>query len=251
MNTTAHRAPAALQIERLHVAHAGAPAIVTDWSARLLAGVTLLHGDTGSGKSTLLRVLAGEAPATGRLVLAGGGLPDSTHGTTQGTTHEARHGTKQNPTPDNALDTASADATERAAWRRLVGWCDPTTRAFDAIPARDAAPSSTEPGAPSDRDAARWQALVDGFAPAPHLDKPMHMLSTGSKRKVWLAAALASRRPLVLLDEPAAALDGPSIACLWAALADMAARGTQVVIVASSERIDAVPLAGVVALPLR
>jgi ABC-2 type transport system ATP-binding protein len=248
MNTTAHRAPAALQIERLHVAHAGAPAIVMNWSARLPAGVTLLHGDTGSGKSTLLRVLAGEAPATGRLVLAGGGLPDTTHGTM----HEAPRDAKQNPTPDRALDTASADATERAAWCRHVCWCEPATREFDAITARDAAAAAgAEPGGPADRDAARWQALVDGFALAPHLDKPMHMLSTGSKRKVWLAAALASRRPLVLLDEPAAALDGPSIACLWTALADMAARGAQVVIVASSERLDAVPLAGVVELPVR
>jgi energy-coupling factor transporter ATP-binding protein EcfA2 len=37
------------------------------------------------------------------------------------------------------------------------------------------------------------------------------MLSTGSRRKVWLAAAFACGAPLTLLDEPFAALDQPSI----------------------------------------
>jgi hypothetical protein len=36
--------------------------------------------------------------------------------------------------------------------------------------------------------------MVEGFALTPHLDKPVHMLSTGSKRKVWFGAALASGR---------------------------------------------------------
>ncbi len=218
-------APTGLQIERLHVAYPGAPAVVTDWRTTLPAGVTLLHGDTGSGKSTLLRVLAGEAPASGRLALAGISFDPVT------------------------LDTACTDAAGRAAWRRQVFWCDPATRAFDALPAREAAAAVTL-GGPG-LDAARWQALVDGFSLAPHLDKPMYMLSTGSKRKVWLAAALASQQALILLDEPAAALDGPSIVCLWAALADLGARGTQTAVVASGERLEQVPLAGTVVLPLR
>ena len=51
-----------------------------------------------------------------------------------------------------------------------------------------------------------------------HLHKPMYQLSSGSQRKVLLAAALASGAVLTLLDEPLAALDKPSISYLLQAL---------------------------------
>jgi ABC-type multidrug transport system ATPase subunit len=62
---------------------------------------------------------------------------------------------------------------------------------------------------------AGWQApvaeaLVEAFGLAEHLDKPMVMLSTGSRRKVGLVAAAASGAALTLLDQPYAALDGRS-----------------------------------------
>ncbi|HSI51289.1 MAG TPA: ATP-binding cassette domain-containing protein [Ideonella sp.] len=63
--------------------------------------------------------------------------------------------------------------------------------------------------------AASWQAaladaLVVDFGLAEHLDKPMYMLSTGSRRKVGLVAAAASGAGLTLLDTPFAALDARS-----------------------------------------
>jgi ABC-type transport system involved in cytochrome c biogenesis ATPase subunit len=61
-----------------------------------------------------------------------------------------------------------------------------------------------------DLDGLRLDEAVEDLNLAPHLSKPMHMLSTGSRRKVGLAAAMASRAPLVLLDQPFAALDLPS-----------------------------------------
>lgn len=206
--------PPALHIEHLRFAYPGEPPIAADWSARIGVGVTLLHGDTGSGKSTLLRVLAGALPATGgRLTLAGAALPVAAE-----------------------------------AYRRQVFFVDPSTDAFDAMGVEECAASLRRADEPF--DAARWQALVDGFSLAPHLEKKMFMLSTGSKRKVWLAAALASRRPLTLLDEPTAGLDAGSMRCLWRALAKVAQEGGRAVIVASGERIDDVPLAGTIALPL-
>jgi len=200
-----------LRIEGLTVAHAGAAPLAAHWSAAIGPGVTLLHGDTGSGKTTVLRALAGLHAAAGRLTLRGA-----------------------------ALD---ADAT---AYRRQLFFCEASTDAFDQVTARAATASLNDGDAAF--DAARWNALVGGFSLAPHLDKPLYMLSTGSKRKVWLAAALASNRPLVLLDEPTGGLDAPSIRCLWAALA--ANRTDQAVIVASAERIAHVPLAGTLELPL-
>ena len=83
------------------------------------------------------------------------------------------------------------------------------------------------------------------------------MLSTGTRRKVWLAAALASGRALVLLDEPTGGLDAGSRECLWQALREVAQRATDrpeaatIVIVASAERIDQVPLAATFEMPLR
>ncbi|RZL95768.1 MAG: ATP-binding cassette domain-containing protein, partial [Variovorax sp.] len=87
-----------LDIEDLHFAHGDQPPLATCWSARIAAGVTVLHGDTGSGKSTLLRVLAGELRASGRLTLAG-----------------------------TRLDTAPD------AYRRKVFWCDPGTDRFQQM----------------------------------------------------------------------------------------------------------------------
>jgi ABC-type multidrug transport system ATPase subunit len=132
-------------------------------------------------------------------------------------------------------------------YRRSVFFVDPATDAFDPLTVRACTAALGDGDAGF--DAARWQRVVDGFALAPHLEKSMFMLSTGSKRKVWLAAALASARPLLLLDEPTGGLDAASIRCLWRTLVEVSQ--DRVVVVASGERIDALPLAATLALPLR
>lgn len=201
-----------LRIEGLHLAYPGEPPLVADWSAVIGPGVTELHGDTGSGKTSLLRVLAGELAAKGRLTLGDATLLGS------------------------------------PGYRSQVFYVDPTTEAFHAVTGHAciAALRADDAGF----DAARCDALVQGFGLEPHMAKPLYMLSTGSRRKVWLAAALASGRALTLLDEPAAALDSGSVRCLWQALADMAARRERAVVVASSERIEGLPLAASFLLPL-
>lgn len=73
-----------------------------------------------------------------------------------------------------------------------------------------------------------WQcevadALVQAFGLAEHVDKPMFMLSTGSRRKVGLVAAAACGAPLTLLDMPFAALDARSCRVLTELLEDAAA----------------------------
>jgi len=202
-----------LQIDALRFAYPDQPALVSNWNASVGPGVTLLYGDTGSGKSALLKVIAGTLPASGRLTLAG----------------------------------ASLDAVPEA-YRRQVFFVDPVTDRFDQLSARECTASLVEGDASFNE--AKWQAIADGFSLAPHLDKKMFMLSTGSKRKVWMAAGLASGRPLVLLDEPTAGLDMPSTRCLWATLSGFAAQARQAVIVASAARIDTVPLAATIELPL-
>ena len=211
MNTSARTC--ILEIENLSFAYPDQPALASGWSTSLGTGLTLLYGDTGSGKSTLLRLLAGTLPVSGRLKLVGSDLAD-----------------------------------EPETYGRQVFFVDPATDVFDQVTARACLASLAAANPPIDE--ASLHALIEGFALAPHLDKPMYMLSTGSKRKVWLAAALVSRRPLILLDEPTGGLDAASLRCLWRAVAELAKRADCAIVLASTERIDRVPLAACIELPL-
>lgn len=213
MNTTPP-SPPILQLQDIDFAYPGQSAIASGWTASVGPGVTLLHGDTGAGKSALLQVIAGVLPASGgRLTVAG---------------------TRLDASPE--------------AYRRQVFFVDPTTDRFDQLTARECTRQLTE--GDTGFDPAAWQALADGFSLEPHLDKKLFMLSTGSRRKVWMAAGLASGRPLVLLDEPTAGLDAGSTRCLWQALAGVAAQERRAVLVASAALVDTVPLAATIALPL-
>ena len=97
----------------------------------------------------------------------------------------------------------------------------PADAAFDAVVAR-AWLARLQP-----RFAANWQpavaaALIKGFGLAEHIDKPLFMLSAGSRRKVGLVAAAASGATLTLLDTPYAALDARSGRVLNALLIEAA-----------------------------
>ncbi|WP_417284350.1 ABC transporter ATP-binding protein [Comamonas sp.] len=63
---------------------------------------------------------------------------------------------------------------------------------------------------------------VQGFGLEVHWHKPLLALSSGSLRKLWLAAGWASGAALTLLDEPLAALDLASERYVLQALAQMA-----------------------------
>ncbi len=85
-----------------------------------------------------------------------------------------------------------------------------------------------------------WRAdmaseLIEGFGLAEHFDKPMYMLSTGSRRKAGLVAAAASQAPLTLVDMPYAALDAPSSRLLTRLLADATAQATRAWVIADHE----------------
>ena len=74
----------------------------------------------------------------------------------------------------------------------------------------------------------QWQAdleteLIEGFGLSPHIDKPLYMLSTGSRRKVGLLGAAASGAELTMIDRPFAALDASSSRLLAQLLAEASA----------------------------
>lgn len=204
-----------LQLHGLRFVFPGEAPLIACQSLDVPPGLTLVEGDTGSGKTTLLRVLAGELPAQGTLVLDG-------------------------------IELAQAPQ----AYRRAVFHVDARDAALDALTPRACTATwrKDDPGF----DAARWSSMVEGFALTEHMDKRMDMLSTGSRRKVALAAALASGRTLVLLDEPTAALDKASVQWLWQALADRTRTGArQAIVVASSLPVGGLPLAATFILPRR
>jgi ABC-type multidrug transport system ATPase subunit len=176
------------------------------WSAEAPPGVTWLGGDEGTGKTTLLRLLAGEiAPDAGSV----------------------------------AFDLAppGLDRTEPPP----VFWVDPRTTRHNDLTTREALAQVLAPF--QGGDAAELQRLWLALDLAPHLDKALYMLSAGSRRKVWLLAAVASGAPVVLLDQPFAALDLVSERALRAELQGIATRADRVVIVADYTPPPGVPLA--------
>ena len=205
--------PAVLHIDQLHFSHPQRP-LFAGLSAHLPAGVSLLRGGDGSGKTTLLRLLAGElAPAQGDITLAGASLMNA---------HEA--------------------------YRAQVFWHDPRSHALHALSARDWWASL--PARHSGWQASALAAHIDGLALAAHADKPMYQLSSGSQRKVILAAGLASGAALTLVDEPLAGLDWPSMAYVQQALAALAAApGQRAVLVAHYEPLPGVAQAQLLQLP--
>lgn len=113
----------------------------------------------------------------------------------------------------------------------------PADAAHDAVPVRDWL-------AERQQRFGGWRAdiaaeLIEDFGLAEHLDKPMFMLSTGSRRKVGLVAAAASQAALTLVDMPYAALDAPSSRLLTRLLAGAAAQAARAWVIADHERPEA------------
>jgi ABC-type multidrug transport system ATPase subunit len=179
---------------------------------QLSPGVTWVTGGEGRGKSSLLRMLAGDLAIPGSsLQLAGVGLQ-----------------------------------TQPAQYRRLAFWMDPRTSAWEQTAAQQFLQQSS-------RQWAHWDAalcgdLVTALGLEEHLSKPMYMLSTGSKRKVWIAAACASGAELTCLDEPFAALDRVSIRTITELLQDAAAHSQRAWVLADYQAPAGVPLAATIDL---
>ncbi|WP_439608757.1 ABC transporter ATP-binding protein [Hydrogenophaga sp.] len=200
-----------LQVKGLQFAW-GDRVLFNGLSFDLPPGVSLVRGGDGTGKSTLLSLLAGaQTPGAGTLAI---------------------HGIRLDQQHD--------------AYRHQVFWIDPQTEAHDALAAGGYLDSLS-------RHYPRFSAdtmaeLVDGFALGPHLAKPMYMLSTGSRRKVWLTAAFAAGTPLTLIDQPFAALDGPSLRFLRELLQDAADHPSRAWLLADHEAPDGLALARVIDL---
>jgi ABC-type multidrug transport system ATPase subunit len=140
-------------------------------------GVCALLGDEGSGKTSLLRLLSGDLIArSGQFRMFGVDAPWSP------------------PQPGSVFWTDLRlphydESTPSQCWAALAplwpAWSENTQN-----------------------------AVVTSLQLTPHLDKRLNMLSTGSRRKVGLVAALASGATVTLLDQPFVSLDQRSILIL-------------------------------------
>ncbi|MEY4265948.1 MAG: hypothetical protein RIS90_483 [Pseudomonadota bacterium] len=182
-------------------------------SFELPPGLSLLRGGDGSGKTTLLRLLAADLPSDGGALWLKGCSLDQ-----QPAAYRAQVFRVDHQASDLEQVTAAAQV--------------------DALSAR-------YPGF----DPARLPALVEGLGLAPHWQKPLYMLSTGSRRKVGLAAAFAAGAALTLLDEPFAALDRPSINFVLALLQQAATDPARAWVVADYQAPPGLSLATALDLP--
>ena len=185
----------------------GAKALFDNLNLTIPAGVTLVQGDEQTGKTTLLRILSSAlAPTHGWVETEGLRSDEQT---------EAYSRKVFRTDPLNTL----LDQTSAAQW-------------FKTLPTR-------YPMFNSDLLA----ELVDGFDLHPHIDKPLYMLSAGSRRKAGLSAAFASGAALILIDQPFAALDTPSVRLLREVLQDFAGQTSRACVIADYEAPQDVTLA--------
>ena len=197
-------------------AHAGSSGLplFNQLSIVLLPGVTWVGGDESSGKTTLLQLLAGVVNKDAF----------------QGQLHI--HGVSLRENPD--------------AYRHQVAWLDPRDTAHDQQTARQIFAELPQTYSTYSPDA--LQLHIAGLSLTPHLDKALYVLSSGTRRKVLMAAAMAAMAPVTLLDQPFMALDRPSSIYLLKVLAYAAQQLERAWVVADYEAPPGIALAGTVAL---
>lgn len=179
---------------------------------RVPSGVSLIKCDDSRGKTTLIRLLAAELPAQqGSLAIKG-----------------------------IRLDHDSAQ------YRSQVFFIEPRCEQFDQITAMDffAEMQKKYPAFNTEK----LPALLSGLSLSPHQDKPLYMLSAGTKRKVWIAAALACGAAVSLIDDVFAALDLGSIEFITAQLVEHTRHCDRVCIIAHYDEIELLSCTSVIAL---
>jgi ATP-binding cassette subfamily C protein CydCD len=155
-------------------------------------------GPSGVGKSTLLNALLGFArPAEGRVLVDG-------------------------------IDLAAIDP---ASWHRQIAWVPQRPHLFAGTLAdnvRLARPDADDAEVAAALNAA---GAADFARPGDRVGEDGAGLSAGQRQRIALARAFLADRPLVLLDEPTANLDGDTEAAVIAALRELA-RGRTVLMTA-------------------
>ena len=186
--------------------------LFVDLSLTVPTGISLICGGVGLGKSTLIRLLAGALPAQSGLLRI------------------------------NGVDLQA----QPIAYKAQIFWAEPWSTAFDELTLPDYFELQRSNHAGFDDRA--LTDMTEGLGLQDHLHKQLFMLSTGSKRKVFLAAAFASGAAVTLLDEPFAALDAKSTGFMLLKLKRAAREGHRAFVLADFLAPDGVPLVKIIDL---
>lgn len=225
--------PAELRLAGLTVRH-------PDAEQPVFSGLTLtvrrgeavaLTGPSGIGKSTVLAAVLGFAPAEdGAVRLAAG--------------------------PDDA--GAALTAADPELWRARIAWVPQQPHLFAGTIAENVALARPDATAAQLRAALEAAHAWEFVAALPQREATVlgdggRGLSAGQRQRLALARAFLADRPVVLLDEPTANLDGESEAAVVAAVRALAVGRTVLftahrpALLAAATRV--VPLASVAAIP--
>ena len=195
-----------LQVDDLHFSYPGRQ-LFTHFSANFPPGISLIRGGDGCGKSTLLKLLVGSLPAqSGQLRIRG-------------------------------IDLQA----EPANYKSQIFWAEPRLTTFDLLTVPDY--FALQRSSYADFDDGILTEMTAGLGLKEHLHKQLFMLSTGSKRKVFLAAACASGAVVTLIDELFAALDAASIGFMSSWLKSADSHHSRVWVIADYLAPDGLPLA--------
>ncbi|MFZ4129698.1 thiol reductant ABC exporter subunit CydD [Streptomyces cellulosae] len=195
----------ALAFENVTVRYPGRAAdAVTEVSFTVTPGETVaLVGPSGSGKSTLLSTVLGFVrPDAGRVTVGG-------------------------------ADLAGLDLAE---WRRRVAWVPQRPHLYAGTIAENVRLARPDADDAAVRRALRDAGALDFVDALPHgvgtvLGEDGAGLSAGQRQRLALARAFLADRPVLLLDEPTAALDGATEAEVVAAVRRLAEGRTVLLVV--------------------
>ncbi|MFE0735641.1 thiol reductant ABC exporter subunit CydD [Streptomyces sp. NPDC058855] len=202
-----------LELDRVTVRHAGraAPSLNAATLTVEPGETVALVGPSGAGKSTLLDVVLGFTEPEEGSVRVGGAA---------------------------ASGTGSAELTslDLAAWRERIAWVPQRPYLFAGTIAENVRLARPDASDEAVRQALR-DAGADGFVAglpqglATELGEDGAGLSAGQRQRLSLARAFLADRPLLLLDEPTASLDGETEAGVVEAVRRLAAGRTVLLVV--------------------
>lgn len=180
----------------------GARRVVDTISADLGGGLVGLIGPNGAGKSTLVRAIAGLLPAEGAILIDGAPVGSL-------------------PLRDRARHIAYLPQGQAVHWPLTV----------ERLVALGRLPHLAPFARPDAADAQAIERALERTELLALRDRPVDELSGGERARVLLARALAVEAPLLLADEPLAALDPAHQIEVMALLQAEAARGATVIAV--------------------